>query len=718
MNSVKLADLGLGSGIEWSRIIDQQLEQYKEHNIAPLKDRKQDIESQLKALSSLRSKISDLSGVSDSMNKPSEMKAMKASSSDEGILTASADSDAAAGTHDVTVNQLADGEIETHTGIDDSETVVNNTGSTQQFAYNYDGQTIVVDVNPGATLKDLSDTINNDADNPGITASVLDDGSGGSTSHHLELRGDDTGASYDITIDGGNTTVAGDWGNLTADAASGSSSVSVDDTSAMNQYQAVIVNDDDSAAEYHVIDSISSGTVNLQGTLSSDFTTGQNAYATPRGIGSGVSSSVSAGATEISVSDASQFQEGKNVVIADGTNNEKLTISSIDTTNDVITVEGSTTNDYSTNAYVTQLEGGRKFTFQPGDFQETQTAQNAQVRVDGYPSSGWIERESNEFSDVIDGVSLKLHSTTGGSPVTVTVNRNTDAVKEKVHEFVEKYNAVRTFLNEKTKFNEENSESGPLMGNYAARLIESRLRDIVVSPAPGFKSGSDEYTLLGQLGIESIGTDAEDSKLGTLEVDDSKLIEALADNYDEAVDLLSENFGGASNSDYLTFHQASADLTEPGNYDVEVDFDGSGNITGARMKRTSESTFRAARIDGSYVIGKDGNPEDNLWVEAQWDGTSTTQTAEVRVQQGVIDAVSSTVDTMLDGNDGILSQQEDSYSDIKSNLNEQITEEKEDLNDMEKHLKQKYARLEKRLSEMQSQMKSAKSLGGNVSFMS
>ncbi len=717
MDSIDLSELGLGSGIQWSRIIDQELESYKEHNIAPLKDRQDTIESQMKALSSLRSKMSELSSISSSMDRPSEMKAMKASSSNEGVLTASAESDAAAGTHEVEVNQLADGEIETHTGLDEAETVVNNSGSVQQFAYTYDGQTTVVDVNPGATLKDLSKAINNDADNPGVTASVLDDGSGGTTSHHLELRGDDTGESYGITIDGNNTTLKGDWGNLTADAASGSSTVDVDDTSAMNQYQAVIVNDDDSAAEYHVIDSISSGTLSLQNTLSSDFTTGQNAYVTPRGIGSTVSSSVSAGATEISVSDAADFQEGKNIVLADGTNSEQLTISDVDTTNNVITVDGSTANDYSADAYVTQLEGGRKFTFQPAEFQETQAAQNAQVRVDGYPSGGWIERESNEFSDVIEGVNLELHSTTSGDPVTVTVNRNTDAVKEKVHTFVEKYNAARTFINEKTKFNEESGESGPLMGNYAARLIESRLRNTVISPAPGFENGSDEYTLLAQLGIETQATDVADTELGTLKVDDSKLSEALSNNYDEAVELLSEHFGGESNSDYLTFHQASDDLTEPGTYDVEVDFDGSGNITGARMKKTSESTFRDAKVDGNHVIGKEGNPEESLWVGAQWDGSSATQTAEVRVQQGVIDAMSSTVDTMLDGRDGILAQQEDTYSDIQSDLKEDITEEEEELNEMKEQLTRKYARLEKRLHEMQSQLKSAKSMGGNVSLM-
>ena len=339
MSSINLAQVGLGSGIQWSLIIDHELQQFHKYNIAPLQERQDSIETKVSALSSLRSEMTELMDVSESMNTPSELRAMTAESSDEDVIGVSAESGATAGTHEVTVNQLADSEIETHTGVDDASTVINNSGGVQQFTYTYDDQSITLNVQSGATLENLRDLINNDQDNPGVTASILDDGSGSSSSHHLVLRGSETGKTYGITIDDGQTTLQGDWANLTADAGAGSGTLNVDATAPFAQYQAVLVGDDDSGSEVHIVDTVGAGSLTLRNTLSSAMTTGQNAYVTPRGMGDGVASATSAGTTEISVTDASKFQEGKSIVVADGTGSEELTIASVDTASDIITVE-------------------------------------------------------------------------------------------------------------------------------------------------------------------------------------------------------------------------------------------------------------------------------------------------------------------------------------------------------------------------------------------
>ena len=136
--------------------------------------------------------------------------------------------------------------------------------------------------------------------------------------------------------------------------------------------------------------------------------------------------------TEVGVDDAAHFQVGSTVIIADGSNYEEATISAVDTASNTITVSAGLTNGYAADGYVTQLEGGRKFTFEDTDFTEVQAAQNAQVRVDGYPATSWIERETNVLSGVIQGVTVTLLDTTDGSPVTVTVSQDTAALKEKL----------------------------------------------------------------------------------------------------------------------------------------------------------------------------------------------------------------------------------------------------------------------------------------------
>lgn len=715
MSTVDLSKVGISTGMDWGKIIRKQLQVYRQHHIKPLKERKETWETKVSALGELQNRLSSLSSTLQEMDANDEVQAFSAESSDSEVVSATASSSASAGSHEVEINQLANAEVETHSGLDEAGTVVNDSGSAEQFAYTYGSETVTLDVSSGTTLEGLKEMINNDPGNPGVTASILNDGSGGTGSHHLVLTGDETGGSHSIQIDSANTTLDGEWSALSADAASGSTTLSVNSTAPFAQYQAVKVNDDDSAAEYHVIDSVNSGSITLQSGVSSSFTTGQNAVAAPRGISSAVSSSVSSGATQISVADASHFLEGKQVVVADGGGHETATVKSVDTGSDTITLESSLSGDYTSSARVTQVEGGRNFTFDASSFSETETARSAELRVDGYPDGGWIQRDSNTVSDVLEGVTLTLKQTTDGTPETVTVNRDTGAVKKKAKKFVEAFNKVKSFINKKTAYDKESDSAGPLMGEYVARLAESELRRVVTEPAPGFEGSDQKYSTLGQVGIETRGSASTDAKLGTLELDEEKLEEALSEDYDAVVSLLSDNFSGSSDSDYLSFYQASEELTEPGAYDVEVDFDASGNITGARMKKTSESTFRSATVQDGYVIGQSGNPEDSLWVDADWDGSSTTQSAVVRVRQGVAGVMGDRVEQMLDPTDGLVTNAQDGFNDTVESIESRISDQRERLQEKRRRLKQKYARLETLMAELQGTQRWTQSLSSTLS---
>ncbi len=699
MGSVNFS--GIGTGVDWSMIIDYQIAARERQVIEPLEDWKDSWENKQTAFDAISILLVDLQSAVEDMDTAAELRSYSVQSSDEDTVDATASGSAAPGNYSIEINQLADAEVEIHSGVDEDETVVNNSGAAQYFAYSYGDESITLEVADGTTLEDLAALINNDSNNPGVSASILDDGSDTATSHHLVLRGDDTGADYTIAIDAGSTTLAGDWGTLTSTENAGSTSVDMDDVSAFDQYQAVIIDDDDSPAEYHIIDSIAGDTLDLRWALADRMSTGENAYVTPRGVGSGLSAGASTGETEVSVDDASHFQVGKSVVIADGSNYEELTVSAVDTVNNTVTFSTGLSNDYAADAYVTQLEGGRKFTFEDTDFTENQSAQNAQLRIDGYPASGWIERETNSVTGVIPGVTLTLKDETDGSPVSITVGGDPEGVKEKIEAFVEAYNAVKEFLNESTDYNADTEQAGVLLGNYAASLIESRLRDIIINLAPGFQDGVDTYAQLGQVGIESVGRTDDELALGTLTIDDEKLDEALADDFEAVIRLFSNNFRGYSDSDYLTFYQASETLTTPGSYDIEADFDAGGNLIGGRMKLTTESTFRDATLNGQYLTGTTDNPEDSLWVKCVWDGSSTTQTAVVRVTQGIAGAIGDLLEEVLDPTEGILHNIDESYSEIVGQIDDRIEAEEERLEQLRERLVAKYAALEQLLTQLQ-----------------
>ncbi|MDY6971865.1 MAG: flagellar hook-associated protein FlgK [Thermodesulfobacteriota bacterium] len=128
-----------------------------------------------------------------------EYLARSTTSSDMTVLTALSNMDAVAGQYQVVVNQLAQAERESHNAGEISEdSVINSSGGAQTFEYRYaGGPLITVNVPDGTTLSGLRDLINNDPNNPGVSASVLYDG----IDFHLVLEGQDTGAANPIDID-------------------------------------------------------------------------------------------------------------------------------------------------------------------------------------------------------------------------------------------------------------------------------------------------------------------------------------------------------------------------------------------------------------------------------------------------------------------------------------------------------------------------------------
>ena len=706
---------GAGTGIDWSLIVDYEVQARTRRVVTPLQNWKDSWETKISVFDALSSQLGDLQSAVQAMDEPDELLVYAAQAGDATELEAEVTGTAAPGSHTLEINQLAGAETEIHTGVHSEQTVVNNSGVSQYFAYTYAGESVTLEVENGTTLEQLAGLINESAANPGVTASVLDDGGGSATSHHLTLLGQDTGSTYTIAVDAAGTTLAGDWGTLSADAAAGASALTVDDPSPFVQYQAVLVSDDDSAAEYHVISSVAGNVLNLQGTLADSFTVAQNAYATPRGIGSGLSAAASAAQNEVTVDDASPFVVGQSVLIADGAGSEELTISAVDTTTNTLTFETNLTNAYGADAYATQLEGGRHFTFEDTAFDEVQSARNAQVRLNGYPPSGWIERKSNVVGDLIPGVTLTLAGTTAGTPVTITINADTEAVKGKIQAFVDAYNAVKRFLNEKTSYSADTEQAGTLLGNYAATILESMLRDVVINEAVGFTDGVDTYTHLRQVGIQSVGRTDDKMDLGTLEIDDEALDAALAEDFEAVVQIFASDFSGYSDSSYLTFYQASGMLTTAGVYDVQADFDGTGTLIAGRMKLSTESTYRDAAVDPPYVVGVDGNPEHALYVKAAWDGVSTTQSATVSVKRGIAGSIADMLDDLLDSTDGLIHNIDVNYRDIIKQIDVRIEQEERRIGALKDRLTAKYARLEQLLVELQGQQTWAANMASSMS---
>ncbi|MBF8437860.1 flagellar filament capping protein FliD [Halanaerobiaceae bacterium Z-7014] len=161
-----------------------------------------------------------------------------------------------------------------------------------------------------------------------------------------------------------------------------------------------------------------------------------------------------------------------------------------------------------------------------GDDNTMQAAQDAIFSINGL--EGITSSTNQGISDVIDGVTIDLHSATE-SPANVSVGQDTEAIGERVQQFVEQYNEAQTFMHELGK------EDGLLQGDGTLRRLQSSLRRNITNDVG---LADNEFN-----NIQSLGIEIDDE--GNMEFNPGDLETALRED-PEAV----ENFFRARESDH------------------------------------------------------------------------------------------------------------------------------------------------------------------------
>ena len=183
---------GLLTGIDTSKLI-AQLMAVERRTLNLYTERKSTWDERKTALGELETKLSNLRSSTRALSDADELRAFKTSSSDSDILTAEASYNAFEGNHTVVINQLATAERWVHTtGREYAEDYV----GAGTFIYSYNDKEATITTTATTTLEDMVGLINNDADNPGVTASLLYYNG----AYHLVLNGNDAGSDYRIAI--------------------------------------------------------------------------------------------------------------------------------------------------------------------------------------------------------------------------------------------------------------------------------------------------------------------------------------------------------------------------------------------------------------------------------------------------------------------------------------------------------------------------------------
>jgi flagellar hook-associated protein 2 len=176
--------------------------------------------------------------------------------------------------------------------------------------------------------------------------------------------------------------------------------------------------------------------------------------------------------------------------------------------------------------------------------------QDALAKINGID----VKNASNTMSNVIEGLTLTLAKTGSAS---VTVARDTASVESRINAFIKSYNELHGTLKYQTGYNAATKTGGPLIGDAAARTIQSELRRAFATPPEGLNGGLKN---LSQIGISF-------QKDGTLALDSSKFQAAMNKNFDD-LGALFATVGKASDS--LVAFNASTAATKAGSYEIDI----------------------------------------------------------------------------------------------------------------------------------------------------
>ncbi len=349
------------------------------------------------------------------------------------------------------------------------------------------------------------------------------------------------------------------------------------------------------------------------------------------------------------------------------------------------------------NQVVLSSTGG--LIFSPASFANTQNAQSAHIKVDGYPvgSSSWLARDSNTVNDVIPGLTVNLKQANSNAALLVGVSTDTDAIKQNISTFVSQVNQVRTMIKNMTKVDTtdaKNPQGSILTGNYAVQMISSTLQDVCADKGLGFNyysvSGStitgDYYSSLSQIGI-STDPDESSPTSGLLVLDSTVLSAALANDPDGVAKIFAASNLGESDSPSFSYLSQINGTTKPGSYAVSI-------VTSAAGISSATINGHAAGVDGWRITGATGFDEAGMVVQVNSQSLNSAMSGTVNLKQGKTGELVDKLAQLTSSTDGPLHILQENYGEITKSIDDKIDRETTRIATMKQNLQDKYAKLD------------------------
>lgn len=526
---------GLATGMDTSSIISALIS-IERQPISRMRTQQNEISNKKNVYSSLKSQVSSFAQAAGQLNISTAFNPTTASSSDMSVAVLSGTDAATSGSYSLRVNKLATSNKISSAAKTDTATALGLTSGT--FVVNG----AAIDVDETDTLKTIAQKVN-DA-NVGVTASLIDGGTGNA---FLTLSSSTTGAKNKVQIADYSGNVASQLGLV-----SGTDSI-----------REAITNGARSRA-------FSSNTDSVKTLL--DANNSSSKTFTINGVDVTVDTStdgLQAIADKINTAGA-----GATATVTSTTKDSKTTYQ--------LEITGA-----SSTPTITDTDGLLKAigVMQKAYGNELVTAQDAEYKLDNVS----LTSDTNTITTAIPGATLKLSKAdttdSDGKLVkaesTLTLSRDTSAIKSKIKGFTDAYNSLSSFITNNSKYDADAKDGGPLLGDTTAQQIESSLTTMLFNNVPGL---TGKYKNMADIGFKF------DSD-GNLTADDTTLNKALAEDIN-AVAAIFRSTGNSDNKD-ITYVSSTSKTKVPasGSYNVNITQIATKGFVTANTAQTTASTL-------------------------------------------------------------------------------------------------------------------------------
>ncbi|MGB2810011.1 MAG: flagellar filament capping protein FliD [Sedimentisphaerales bacterium] len=358
---------GLFSGIDTSTLI-AQLMALERRTLNVYQARKNLWAERKSALGSLETSLSTLRTTLRALSDADALRAFSTSSSDSDKLTAEASNNTFEGSHTVVINQLANAERWVQTGgLEYVEDLVGE----GTFIYSYNHKETSITTTTTTTLEELVGLINNDPNNPGVTASLLHY----NDAYHLVLNGNDAGTDYKIFVNASSTEVWEADSAFTTDSGDATLNSKITE---LGQYSENNGLQGDEQIQITGTDHNGAAITQVNLSVTENTTVGHLISEINDAFDGIAKATLENG--EIILTDNTSGTSSLSILLTYNPGSGDTTLTLPDEVGDWDVTEGGSTT-----------ASGLNDNFEPGDFTLSQSAQDSKIKVDGFPSTTAVD---------------------------------------------------------------------------------------------------------------------------------------------------------------------------------------------------------------------------------------------------------------------------------------------------------------------------------------